>query len=197
MLENSLAAFPHTEKQLLELVAQGNEHAFTELFKQYAPLLRININKIIGNAYGASEVLQETFIKIWLNREKLASIDYARAYFTKIAVNECFDYLHNIARREQLHRQTNINSAAMVDPEENVSYKETAAIIQQAIEELPAQRKLIYQLSRNQGLNSTQIAKQLNLNNDYVRQAVSAACRHIKEKLLAAGKLVLLVLGII
>ncbi len=189
-----LAKSLNNEKLLLQKIAEGDEQAFTELFKHYAPLLQLNIHKIIGDSYGCAEVLQETFIKIWLNREKLTSIDNARAYFIRMTANQCFDYLNNIARRQQLYRKAELAQGTAIHPEDNYSYKETLAIVQAAIDEMPAKRKLIYQLSRNQGLNSTQIASQLNLNSDYVRQTIRAARKQIMEKLLLKGKLLFFIL---
>lgn len=177
---------------MLSRIAEGNEGAFTELFKRYGPILMVNISKIVPDRFGAEEILQETFIKIWLNREHLSSIENLTGYFLRMASNECFSYLNRLVRRKQIQQQAGIGNELILNPEDFVSYKETEAIIINAINELPAQRKLIYKLSRNQGLNSTQIARQLQINSDYVRQALSAARKHIKEKLSAAGKLILL-----
>lgn len=174
---------------MLELVSQGNESAFAVLFKKYAPLLEQNILKIIPNTFDAAEILQETFIRIWLNREKLASLQHARAYFTRMSVNLCFDHLSKNARIAK-HRQ----NAAVADtdqetPENRFSYKETESIVQEAINELPAQRRKIYELSRKDGLNSKQIADIMGISADYARQAIGAARDHIREKLIRAGKI--------
>jgi RNA polymerase sigma-70 factor (family 1) len=182
---------PYDEKELLTRIADGDEKAFAQLFREYAPLLQINIHKIVSNDYDLSEVFQETFIKIWLNREKLISIENLRGYFLRIAANECYDYLRKASRRQQVHQQVGVNQNIGDNPEENFACKETEIIIQQAIAKLPPQRKLIYQLSRNQGLSSAEIAGQLQLNRTYVRQTISAAIKHIKDELVAAGKFLL------
>lgn len=179
----------YDERALLDKVAAGDEAAFSALFIQYASLLEMNIRRLVKDDFATSEVLQETFIRIWLNREKLTDVREPRAYLNKIALNECFSYLNRLAKQDRLKTLAQDFHPFAGTPEDSVTYKETEAIIQQAIEELPGQRKAIYELSRNKGLNSTEIARELNISADYARQAISAARRHIRDRLIQAGKL--------
>lgn len=178
----------YEERALLDLSAKGDEEAFARLFRFYAPLLEINIRRMIWDKYGASEVLQETFIKLWVHRGKLKDVVAARAYFNRVALNECLDYLSKLAKQNKLRVSTHFSDAISSGPEEAFAYKETEKIIQDAIDNLPQQRKKIYHLSRNGGLNSYEIAKELNLNPDYVRQAISASRKYIQECLFRNGK---------
>jgi RNA polymerase sigma-70 factor (ECF subfamily) len=178
----------YNESKLLSLVAEGNEAAFTILFKRYAPFLEQSIQKIIPDNFDCAEILQETFIRIWLNREKLGDLQHARAYFTKISVNLCFDYLSKTARLARKHLNAALPDTDQETPEVTLSYKETETLVQTAINELPQQRRKIYDLYRKEGLNSRQISEILNISPDYVRQAIGAARDHIREKLIRAGK---------
>jgi RNA polymerase sigma factor (sigma-70 family) len=186
----------YNEKDLLFRIADGDELAFTILFKKYAPLLEKNIQRVIADPYGVSEVLQETFIRIWLTREKLTRILNARAYFNTMALHECFDYIRKQQKDLIVRNATDRNPATVLGPQDELAAKETAEIIQKAILELPAQRKKIYEMSRNLGMNSKQIAQELGVSSDYVRQAISVARQHIKEKLLQAGKVLSVLSGL-
>jgi len=178
----------YEEKALLDLSAKGDGEAFATLFRSYAPLLETNIRRMIWDKYDASEVLQETFIKLWVHRKKLKDVIAARAYFNRVALNECLDYLSKLAKQNKLRLSAHFSSTIVSGPEEAFAYKETEKIIQDAIDNLPQQRKKIYYLSRNGGLNSYEIAKELNLNPDYVRQAISASRKYIKDCLFRNGK---------
>jgi RNA polymerase sigma factor (sigma-70 family) len=177
--------------ELLSLIAEGNEQAFTQLFKSTAGHLNKYLRKIVKDREALLDVLQETYIKVWLNRDKLKDVSYITAYITKIAAHEAFSYLnkstHVILRQpsEQSASYPEIN-----DIEEKMTYKETYILVQQAINELPSQRKLIYQMSRLDGLKSPEIAAKLQLSTGYVRNALSAAQQAIREKLAEAGKLI-------
>lgn len=179
----------YNEKTILNQVAEGDEVAFAALFRMYAPLLEINIGRMIRDKYGTAEVLQETFIKLWLSRENLKKIIGVRAYLNKVAFNEALDYLSKLAKQNRLKLAVHNSMPLSTGPDDNLVYKETEEIIQNAINELPLQRKKIYKLSRNYGLNSFEIARELNLNPDYVRQAISASRNYIKDQLVRAGKI--------
>ncbi|MEO5890951.1 MAG: sigma-70 family RNA polymerase sigma factor [Ferruginibacter sp.] len=188
----------HNEQELLALIAEGDELAFAQLFKSTAGSLKIYLGKILKNREALLEVLQETYIKVWLNRDKLTEVVYLIPYISKIAAHEAFTYLnknaHIILYEPSLHP---VADPGINDVEEKLSYKETYQLVQEAINELPAQRKLIYQLSRLDGLKSPEIAAKLQLSTGYVRNALSAAQQAIREKLAAAGKLMILIVLIL
>ncbi len=181
----------NNEKELLLRIAEGNEDAFGLFFRTYAPRLRVSVAAFIKDPYGVTEVLQEAFIKIWLNREKLLQVEHLSAYLKRLALNETFNYLNKLARKEKLYTAALCSETAVASgsAEDLLSFKETQWIVQNAIRSLPPQRRMIYQLSRNKGLNSIEIAGQLQLSPDYVRKAISAARQHIRHHLLKAGKL--------
>ena len=68
-------------------IAEGDESAFTDLFNHYYPALRPFIWKFTGSQTDSEEILQETFIRIWLNRDKLPEIDNMRNWIFTIAAN--------------------------------------------------------------------------------------------------------------
>lgn len=185
----------HSEKELLSLIAEGDEGAFTQLFKSTAGHLSLYLGKIVKDREALLEVLQETYIKVWLNRDKLKDVSYIKAYITKIAAHEAFTYLNKNAHIVSIDPSNPLfASPSGNDVEEKVTYKETYQLVQEAINELPAQRRLIYQMSRLDGLKSHEIAEALRLSPGYVRNALSAAQQAIRDKLAASGKLILLVL---
>src|SRR5688572_6338462 len=84
----------HNDLRLLERIADGDEEAFVIFFKSVSPVLKAHLQRIIKDPYGLMDVLQETFIKIWLNRDKFPSIVHINAYLKTIAANEAFTYLN-------------------------------------------------------------------------------------------------------
>lgn len=181
----------HSDLRLLKRIADGDEGAFEIFFKSVSPVLKAHLQRIIKDPYGLMDVLQETFIKIWLNRDKFPSITHINAYLKRIAANEAFTYLN----KQQLVEKQVVTDAVGDLPmhgeiEETLSYKETYHIVQSAINTLPHQRKKIYQMSRLDGLKAPEIAKRLNLSNSYVRNAISQAQHAIRERLLESGKII-------
>ena len=63
---------------LFRLTAEGDEKAFTDLFNLFLPKLYPFILKLTRSESVVEEIIQETFIKVWLNRDKLAEIERQR-----------------------------------------------------------------------------------------------------------------------
>jgi RNA polymerase sigma-70 factor (ECF subfamily) len=180
----------YTEIAILARIAEGDEMAFTLFFKAISPAMSMLVKKVVKEDEAVREVLQEFFIRLWLHRDKLPEVAYVKAYVKKMALNECFTYLNRQALLQQ--RQTAITDAATAssnETENTLSYRETQHIIATAIRAMPAQRRQIYEMSRQQGLNAVEIAATLHISPSYVRNTISAALQFIREQLKQSGKI--------
>lgn len=184
------------QRHLLEQIAEGSEEAFSTLFRQVVPLLQPSVFKILNSEEGMQEVIQETFIRIWLHRDKLPGLEKPLHWIFRIASNESYTWLRNQAIRrkytegyaERLAEQPSYVSDADVS-----GFRETNLLVYQAVARLSPQRKLIYQMSRNEGLKPSEIAEKLNLSPSYVRNTLAVALQSIREYLVAAGKVLPLI----
>ncbi|SHN45228.1 RNA polymerase sigma factor [Chitinophaga sp. CF418] len=180
----------YTEKAMLTRIADGDERAFAQFFKAISPGISNVVRKVVKQEDAVHEVLQEFFIKLWLHRDKLPAVEQLKAYLKRMALNECFTWLNRQALLQQ--RLADIRSAGLTtvnETEAGLSYRETQRIIATAVSALPTQRRQIYEMSRQEGLNATEIANTLQLSPSYVRNTISAALQFIREQLKQAGKL--------
>lgn len=173
----------YSEQQLLLRVADGDERAFAHLFNSYREPLTALVKRIVHTDDGKTEVLQEIFIKIWLNRDKLRAVQQLNAWLKKVAINESLLYLRKKARYD-----ANITAIPLQGDTENqvfnhLSLKEIQEVVRQALINMPPQRRRIYHMSRIEGSSSKEIAAQLGLSQGYVRNALSAALQTIREHL--------------
>jgi RNA polymerase sigma factor (sigma-70 family) len=127
-------------------------------------------------------------IRVWVNRDKLPELEKPLPWLKRVALNETFTWLHQRARHNKLFRPLENDAPLEADAADRVSLHETQEILRQAIEELPPQRKMIYQMSRVQGMKSPEIADALQLSHGYVKNALTAALAFLRERLAAAGK---------
>jgi RNA polymerase sigma-70 factor (family 1) len=172
------------EKELFALIAQGNKAAFSKLFDYYEPRIYPFVFKITRSEVLTEEIVQELFIKLWTNREQFPQIEYPRSYIFRMATNRTYNYLKSQSRR--VVAESKGMSAAILEEnstEELINFKETEAIINNAVELLPEQRKKVYILSRRQGLNTEEIAEQMNLSPKTVKNHLTEALRFLKQHL--------------
>lgn len=173
----------------LKLAGEGDETAFTGLMQRVLPLLEVITGKIVRSPDAVRDILQETMIRIWVNRDKLPELEKPLPWMKRVALNETFTWLSKRAQHNKLFLPLETDIPLQADAADLVSLRETQEILRQAIDELSPQRKMIYQMSRVQGMKSPEIADALNLSHGYVKNALTTALAFLRERLAAAGKL--------
>jgi RNA polymerase sigma-70 factor (ECF subfamily) len=159
------------EKILLSKVAEGDEHAFAELFKNYYNLLGTFIMRLTESAPLTQEIVQDVFVKIWVNRSVLADVECFKAYLIVVARNHAFNSLKQIAREKSRQKEwvdSVLRLAANAPDEADTIH--TNDLIEKAIDLLPPQQKKVYLLSRRDGMRQDEIAKQLDISLETVKK---------------------------
>ena len=90
-----------SDEQLFQLIATGDEQAFRTFYDAYRPQFRGFAQELTGSDNDADDVLQETFLRIWLSRDKLVDIENPRAWVFTINARVCLNWL----RRQQNQRK--------------------------------------------------------------------------------------------
>nr|WP_295923846.1 sigma-70 family RNA polymerase sigma factor [uncultured Dyadobacter sp.] len=176
----------HRENEILQQVAQGNERAFAELFNHFHQPLGLHIFKFTKSEQLAEEVVQDVFLKIWLNRKLLLKIENFRVYLYVISKNAAFNCLKKVA----------YESARIVDLdlEDDTIAAETSEedhrylLIDEAIDQLPPQQKLVYLLRRHERLSYAEISDRMKISKEtvkkYLQIATESISMHIRKKLI-------------
>jgi RNA polymerase sigma-70 factor (ECF subfamily) len=170
---------------LLDEVAKGNESAFGELFNAYDIPLNVYILKITKSEPLTRELVQDVFLKIWMNRSSLTQIECFRSYLFVIARNLTFDCLKQINRRKKREKEwiniaINHPSNQITESTTNISHEK----IEAAVKLLPPQQKKVYVFKKN-GMKGTEIAKELNISEGTVKKHMVLAMRFLKNHIRA------------
>ncbi len=169
------------ETELFAELAEGNERAFETIYHHYNKRLAPFVDKMVRSPELAEEIVQDIFVQLWLNRRLLANVSHPTSYLFNIATNKTLDYLKKIANNVKLMDRIATRSTEYTnETEERIIFRESAEIIEMAVAALPAQRKLIYHLSRSEGLTHEQIAERLNISRHTVKNQMVNALKSIR-----------------
>ena len=164
------------------------EDDFKCIFDTYKNRLYGYVLAIAHSGYAAEEITQEIFLKLWLCRDMLGQVDNMEAYVYTIARHKTLNYLRKAAYDARLMKELQSAMEPETNNVEEYSLKvEYEHIVKEAVARLSPQRRLVYQLSRNQGLNHEEIAGHLQLSQNTVKNHLVAALRFIRNYLGTSG----------
>jgi RNA polymerase sigma-70 factor (ECF subfamily) len=174
----------HNEKNLLQLIANGNELAFRQLFDAYNKKLFTFAEGMLKSAADAEEIIQESFTKVWLNRQALTEVDNPGGYLYSIVRNATLDYMRKTSREKQLIEQVWANISKEDNSlEEELQKKESQKLIKEAVSQLSETKQAVYRLSREQEYSHERIAELTGLSKSRVNNILVETIKHIKTHL--------------
>lgn len=174
--------------QLLLDASEGDEKAFAQLFYQYSPVLLSFAKKLSNSTAEAEEIIQNVFLRVWVSRDKLSTVENIKSWLYKFVVNESLTYIKrkNVRDRADLQFKNKVDISGN-NIEQTVNLNELKQIVSQAVNQLPQQRKLIFNLSRNEGLTIAEISEQLNLSPNTVKNTLVVSLKFIRDYLKKYG----------
>ncbi|RYY25301.1 MAG: RNA polymerase sigma-70 factor [Sphingobacteriaceae bacterium] len=179
------------EKLLLSKISAGDELAFRLLFDRYRPQVYTYALKIIKTEVLAEEILHDVFLKIWLHKN-LPEVENINYYLKTITRNLTL----NVLRRQNLDVLTSLHATSNwqeghEDTEDQILLNDSNQILNQAIELLTPQQKLVYKLCKQDGLKYAQVAEQLSISPLTVKTHMQQILRILRTYLKLHGSLVI------
>jgi RNA polymerase sigma-70 factor (ECF subfamily) len=182
----------HIDKELFNRLSLGEEEAFRQIVRLYHKrLLPITIS-LVRSEPVARDIMQEVFLKLWLNRSELAQVDNPGGWLRVVIAHTTSNYIRSQLRYE-LRNKKLIDSSP--DEADNILDQLDArfaqSLINEAIIRLPAKRKQVFLLSRREGLSRQEIARKLDISENTVRNQLSEATAFIQDYLRQKGALII------
>jgi RNA polymerase sigma-70 factor (family 1) len=140
---------------------------------------------IVKSKEVAEEIVSDVFIKIWQIRDRLEEIDNLRVYVYTITKNFSLNYIHRNYKGSSISID-DIDIEPLIEvgnPEDLCISAEIVTKIREAIQQLPPQCKVIFQLVREDGMKYKEVAEVLNISVFTVRNQLAIAIRKLAEAL--------------
>jgi len=178
----------YIENELFVRISEGDEAAFSICYAEYGRMLMPFLIRLVGSQDSAEEIIQEVFLKVWLHRDRLAEVESPKSWLFRVAANAARNWLKKKMRIEQqVHTQPSEAARDLVT--ERLDMRAVFHLVQATIQSFPPQRKLIYQMSREEGLKPAEIADRLQLSVSTVKNTLLSALKAIRERIEEAGLL--------
>lgn len=168
--------------------AKLQEAIFHTLYEKYKNPVYGYVLAITHSPHTAEEITQEIFMKLWEYPEKISGIAEPQHYFFVMARNKTLNYLRKAANNKKVMDELQY---AMKPAENNIEELMFAGdyedVLGEALRYLSPQRSRVFRLSRYQGLKLEEIAEQMQLSKNTVKNHLVAALRFIRTYLIRHG----------
>ena len=173
------------EKILLKKVKESDKDAFQQLFSDFHDALFRFVIYRVQDSDLAEDITQETFLRVWKNRESLIPEKSFFSLIARISTNLCYDHFRHVEVRNRHENQIPEFGRSHFDDPEAVNQAEMLQEeIQRVVnEKLPDKCRTIFILSRIENRSNPEIAEILNLSTRTVENQIYRALKILKKNL--------------
>ena len=169
---------------LLKQLAEGDEKVFRLIFDHYKAHFHAVAFKMTHSANIAEEITQEVFVTLWVKRKLVAATKRPDRYLLTILHNCIYSHFRKLAHERQLRLKLEQEIGNIENPiEALLDEKENRNILEDMINKLPSQQKLIYKLAKQEGVSREGIARQLNISPNTVKNHLTSAVKFLNTYL--------------
>nr|WP_319510307.1 RNA polymerase sigma-70 factor [uncultured Draconibacterium sp.] len=180
-------------EKLINRFIDGDKTAINDLYAEYSPRLYRFAMAYLKSESEVLDIVQEVFVNVWVNRKKLKKDSNLDAYLFTVAKNTIVSvFRKKLSEKDYLEDLKHKSITNSIDTESQFNYNQLSDKLNDLVEQLPPQRKKIYQLSKEQGLANKTIAAELGISIKTVEDHLSKASKFIKKNLTEYGFLALL-----
>ena len=181
------------QKKIITKLKAGDFDAFEKIYHLYSKKLYRFALKLLKDHDIAEEIVQVVFVNLWEKKDQLVTSFNFENYIFTITYNSIRGYFRKKAIENKVKGYLLTNAPDIISQsDESLIYDQLLEMANRAIEKMPARRKAVYKLSRQEGLKINEIAKNLNISTRTAENHLSKALKFLKEELADISLLTLL-----
>lgn len=169
---------------LIDRIRLGDRDAFEVVFRTYYSKLADYANGLVRGRDGAEDVVQEVFVALWTQRERLTTPDNLVGYLYRAVRNRSLNQLRHkrmVAdwQTRQAAEEPNYSPAA----DREAQGAEITGAVRKAVATLSPRCRQVFELSRDAGLTYPEIASTLGISIKTVETLMGRALKGVRAQL--------------
>ncbi len=151
-------------------VKQGDYDSFNRLFICYYARLCAYIAGITHDDFASEDIVQELFVKLWVNRAKIEIKENITAYLFKSSKNAALNYLRSERNKNNVMERIPVDTSG--SDEDDLEHDEFLSSLEKCINQLPARSREVFLLHRFERLKQKEIAEKLNISVQTIKNQI-------------------------
>tara|TARA_R100001369_G_scaffold92751_1_gene139589 strand:- start:3207 stop:3797 length:591 start_codon:yes stop_codon:yes gene_type:complete len=167
---------------LISELKKNKEEAFDCIFRRYYKGLCAYASNYVYDLDQAQSLVQDCFVKLWANRDKVDSIESLPPYLSRMVRNRCIDHIRQVKSLEKLHEKLELEEF-VINAENSLLSREFEELLVKAISALPKKSKMAFEYSRFENLTYKEIGVKMNISSKAVEALLSRALKLLRKDL--------------
>ncbi|MBA9079299.1 MULTISPECIES: RNA polymerase sigma factor [Rufibacter] len=187
------------EKELyvLSRLKSGDEQAFEEIYRQYAYSLTEFASSKLASLEEAQDLIHDLFVYLWTERGTLQITGSLKGFLFAAARYRVIDHIRkNITRSKYANAVQALEPTPVYQLEKELEAQELGGLLENAVARLSPRVQEVYRLSRHEELSIAEIASELNLSDQTVKNQLGTALKHLRRVAVKASVWLLLAAGL-
>lgn len=170
-----------TDQELLTLLSEDNEAAFSALYSRYNIKLLRYAMKLLDEQE-AMDVVQDIFVTLWEKRKTQVIHTSVPAYLFHCVYNKALNiFTHQKSKRKYLDSFIAYLQAVRTPaPDEPLLEKDLQQQVAVKVAAFPRQMKTVFELSRAEHFSHMQISEELGISRETVRTQLKRSLRLLR-----------------
>lgn len=145
------------DRSLIEEFQQGDEFAFISIYNRYKTPVYAFCVKMLGDREQARDVMQETFLRVYENRDRLSNTGSFKSWIFTIARNQCLNQIRKARWQVPLENERE-PAARQETPISRLEKNERVALVARYLNELKPEYREVIVLREYQNMSYEEIA---------------------------------------
>ena len=174
------------DRQWADRIRAGDREAFKRLFRAYADALCTFAAQHVDDEALAEDLVQDVFCDLWDRREEWRPQGSVKAYLFRAVRNTSLDHLEHrrvVQEWEDEEKRRNPAPEPRRGPADALQHRELKRAMQEAVEELPERRRLVYRMARRHDMSYAEIASALDIAPKTVENQMGRALKALRDRL--------------
>lgn len=185
----------NTDTELVDRLHIGDESAFRLVFDRFHQRIFLFAFKFLKDKEQSEEIVQDTFLNLWLHREKLDGLKPLEPFIFAIARRKLIDTWRKAATaqsyRDNLYQTI---ESSRNEPLEKLLMKDLERITEEGLMQLNCQQQKVFKLSRYEGFTYEEIAEEMKISKSTVKYHLINALKLLRYHFQKNGVLSLFIL---
>ncbi|MBU2915105.1 MULTISPECIES: RNA polymerase sigma factor [Reichenbachiella] len=171
-----------SDANLIPALKKGDREAFEAIYAHFWKPLYIHVYKRLDDTYLAEEMVQEVFVQLWENRQKVEIERSLSAYLYGSVKNKILLHFRNLYRHSAHHAEIKYQAIKSDQQlERSVVQGDLLDKIEQLIQCLPNKSRRVFELSRVDFLSNKEIADRMGITDKTVEYHINYSLQYLRN----------------